>query len=182
MSVKDVNDLTMASKEKASSYIPRFLRHKKEAAPVRGLGVPCDGNSWYSNGNSWYGDGNSWYGKKWYDFLKSCTTFWWEQLIRTKFSREFSVYTANSWLGQANTRRYQSVFGVYIMFVRGGASLASTFQKNNLHLHQRGWKCRVQRLSAHHHPCLNLHLSFTEPSPAHDRRSSWAPPHMTGEG
>ena len=26
-------------------YIPRFLRHKKEAAPVRGLGVPCDGNS-----------------------------------------------------------------------------------------------------------------------------------------
>ena len=44
--------------------------------------------------------------------------------------------------------------------------------KNNLHLHQQGWKCRVQRLSAHHHPCLNLHLSFTEPSPAHDRRSS----------
>ena len=46
------------------------------------------------------------------------------------------MYTANSSLatavlsvGQANTRREQSVFGVYIMYVRMGASRARGFQK-----------------------------------------------------
>ncbi len=39
--------------------------------------------------------------EKSYHFLKSRTTFWWEQLIRTKFSREFVAYTANSSSGTA---------------------------------------------------------------------------------
>ena len=117
--------------------------------------------------------------EKSYHFLKSRTTFWREQLIWGKFSREFCAYTANSslatavsWLGQANTRRYQSVFGAYIMFVRGGASLASTFRKITFTFTSgagnavyKGFPPTITPVSTFIYPSPNLHPRMTGEAP-----------------
>ena len=96
-----------------------------------------------------------------------------------KFSREFTAYTANSSLatavsslGQANTRKEQSVFGVYIMFVRGGASLASTFQKITFTFTSgagnavyKGFPPTITPVSTFIYPSPNLHPRMTGEAP-----------------
>ena len=100
-----------------------------------------------------------------------------------KFSREFCAYTANSSLatavsslGQANTRREQSVFGVYIMYVRMGASRARGFQKirftfTNVSVNAlyKGFPPTITPVSTFIYPSPNLHPRMTGEAPVPHR-------------